>query len=493
MASEKRNTGMSPRRTKIVCTIGPASGSPETLQRLIDAGMDVARLNFSHGTHDEKAETIRLIRAISDRLGKPVAILQDLAGPKVRIGNLAAGPVRLEPGQRFTLTNRSVPGDAREVSLTYAGLPGDVRCGDTLLLSDGALEVTVVEATPSDIVCRVVVGGTLAPHKGINVPSRSLNVSFPTDKDRRDLAFGIEHGVDYVALSFVRTAADVVAARRVAQALTGGEYPPLIAKIEKHEALAEIDAILREADGIMVARGDLGVEIPIERVPRVQKALILKANESAKPVITATQMLRSMVESPRPTRAEATDVANAIMDGTDAVMLSEETAEGKYPVESVQMMDRLARDAEEAGEGRSADGNQALKLRREEAVALAAARLAEQIGAAAIVTCTQSGSTTRLVSKQRPRIPLLAVTPDNKTLRRMALVWGAVPLSMNPADGVEAMERQALQRCMHAGLVREGDVVVVTAGLPLHVPGTTNMVKVTVMGRESGAASPASD
>ena len=472
------------RRTKIVCTIGPASRSAATLEQLVGAGLNVARLNCSHGTRDERAETIGHIRAISDRLGKPVAILLDLAGPKVRIGDLASGPVQLEAGQRFILTNRDVPGDTGGVSLNYTGLPADVHSGDTLLLGDGTLELSIEETTDTDIICRVVVGGMLAPRKGINVPSRSLRVPFLTDKDRLDLAFGIEHSFDYVALSFVRTAADVQAARQAVEGLAGPDGPPLIAKIEKHEALADIDAILAEADGIMVARGDLGVEIPIERVPRVQKMLIREANESAKPVITATQMLRSMVDSPRPTRAEATDVANAIMDGTDAVMLSEETAVGRYPVASVQMMDRLARDAEDAGERRAARADWTVKLQHEEAVALAAAQLAEQIDASAIITCTQSGSTTRLVSKLRPRIPLLALTPDKRTFREMALVWGAIPLLMEPATGAEAMERQALQSAMHAGLVREGDVVVITAGLPLHVPGTTNTVKVAVAGRE---------
>ena len=476
------------RRTKIVCTIGPASCSPAMLEELLSAGMNVARLNFSHGTQDEQAEAIDHIREISDRLANPVAILQDLAGPKVRIGNLASGPVRLETGQTFTLTSRNVPGDAQEASLTYAGLPGDVHHGDTLLLSDGTLEMTVEATTQSDITCRVLVGGMLASRKGINVPSRSLRVPFLTDKDMRDLAFGIEHSVDYVALSFVRTAADVQAARQVVEGLAGADGPPLIAKIEKHEAVTNIDAILNEADGIMVARGDLGVEIPIERVPRVQKTLIRKANESAKTVITATQMLQSMVGSPRPTRAEATDVANAVMDGTDAVMLSEETAVGSYAVASVQMMDRLAFDAEGVMERRYAHVDWTVKLPPEEAVALAAAQLAEQIDAAAIITCTQSGSTTRLVSKQRPRIPLLAVTPDETTFRKMALVWGAIPLMMDSATGAEAMERQALQNAMHAGLVREGDVVVITAGLPLHVPGTTNTVKVAVAGQGEGGS-----
>lgn len=469
------------RRTKIVCTIGPASWDEGVLEELVEAGMDVARINFSHGTPAEHERTIAKVRAVSRRLDKPVAILQDLAGPKVRIGEIAAGRAVLTTGEEFTLTNRPVEGDAHEVSLEYSGLPRDVHRGDTLLLSDGAIELHVEDTTESDIVCRIVVGGTLTGHKGINVPSRSLRVQFPTEKDKRDLKFGIKQGVDFVALSFVRSAEDVQKLR--AFALDGANgVPPFIAKIEKSEALTNIDAILEEADGLMVARGDLGVEIPIEQVPRIQKNLIRKANAAAKPVITATQMLRSMVDSPRPTRAEATDVANAFFDGTDAVMLSEETAEGRYPVESVRMMDRLARDAESEAEKLCRNPMEpAENLPQQEAVALAAKRLAERIGAAAIATCTQSGSTTRLVSKFRPGIPLLALTPDPRTLCHLALVWGAIPLLIAPADQTEEIERQALLAALKAGLVEKGDKVVITVGLPLHRSGTTNTIKVAVV------------
>ena len=468
------------RRTKIVCTIGPASRSPGMLEQLIEAGMDVARLNFSHGTPDERVETIRGIRQIAERLERPVAILQDLAGPKVRIGDLASGPVDLETDQEFVITNRDVPGDSHEVSLSYPDLPRDVQAGDTLLLSDGSLELIVEHTTDRDIRCRVVVGGPLAARKGINVPSRSLRIPFMTDKDRRDLAFGIEHSVDYIALSFVRQAQDVATAREFIENTVHSEPPPLIAKIEKHEALENIGEILSQADGIMVARGDLGVEIPIERVPRVQKDLIGRANRSGKPVITATQMLKSMVDSPRPTRAEATDVANAIGDGTDAVMLSEETAQGRYPVEAVGMLDRLARETEEALPTRYGE-TQTARLTPEEAVAQAAARLAEHIEASAIITCTQSGSTTRLVSKLRPRIPLIAATPESRTYRKLALVWGAIPLLMRPAGSAEEMEREALRTAASAGLIQPGETVVITAGLPLHVPGATNTVKVSTV------------
>jgi pyruvate kinase len=468
------------RRTKIVCTIGPASRPPGVLEQLIEAGMDVARLNCSHGTPEERAGTIRDIREIAGRLDRPVAVLQDLAGPKVRIGDLASGPVHLETDQELVLTNRDVAGDAREVSLSYAGLPGDVQAGDTLLLSDGSLELRVEDTTDRDIRCRVVVGGPLAARKGVNVPSRSLRIPFMTDRDRRDLAFGIEHAVDYIALSFVREADDVAAARAVIQEADCADPPPLIAKIEKHEALENIDEILHRADGIMVARGDLGVEIPIERVPRVQKELIDGANRAGKPVITATQMLKSMVDSPRPTRAEATDVANAIVDGTDAVMLSEESAQGRYPVEAVEMLGRLAGDAETAIAPRDGEVHGS-RLNSEEAVAQAATRLAESIGASAILTCTQSGSTTRLVSRLRPHIPLIAATPEPRTYRKLALVWGAVPLLMRRADTAEEMEKEALRSAVAAGLIRGGETVVITAGLPLHVPGSTNTVKVSVV------------
>jgi len=448
------------------------------LRRLVAAGMDVARLNFSHGTPAEHQEALSHIRAIASEVGRPVAVLQDLAGPKIRVGSIAEGAVDLVSGNTFTLTRRSVPGDASEISVSYDGLAGDVQPGDSLLLSDGALELVVEKTTEDDVVCRVVVGGPLAPRKGINLPSRSVSIPFPTPKDVKDLAFGLQKGVDYVALSFVRTAADVEGVRRLVR--ESGDEVPLIAKIEKHEALEHIDEILAAVDGIMVARGDLGVEIPVEQVPRIQKMLIDKANFVAKPVITATQMLRSMVESPRPTRAEVTDVANAILDGTDAVMLSEETAQGRYPVEAVQVMDRVARDVEGSPGLRIPPpaGERPSPLGAEEAVAEAASKLAAAVGATAVITCTKSGSTTRLVARHRPRTPVLGVTPDERTYRALALVWGAVPLNMAPADSAEDMERQAMRSAVAAGLVRPGDRVVITAGLPLHVPGTTNAIKV---------------
>ena len=469
------------RMTKIVCTLGPASNTPERIEQLLRAGMNVARLNFSHGTQDEKGRAIRQLRSISARLGMPVAILEDLAGPKIRTGVIENEPIQLESGQAFILTGRKVRGNAKEVSLSYPNLPKDVKKGDTILLSDGALELVVREVVGKDIRCRVVVGGPLSSRKGVNLPGGSLSVPILTAKDRSDLGFGLAQGVDYVALSFVRTAEDVEQVRRLMKRI--GKSAPLIAKIEKHEAVANIDRILEVVDGVMVARGDLGVEIPIEDVPRVQKMVIAKANRAGKPVITATQMLKSMVDSPRPTRAEVTDVANAILDGSDAVMLSEETAAGSYPVQAVQVMSRIARATEKDFPYRlwTSKFDHHGPLDSQMAVAHAACRLAEEIHAAAVVTCTQSGSTTRMVSRYRPPMPILAMTPDRTTYHRMGLVWGAAPVRMKPARDADAMEREAVRLAVQHGYVRPGQAVVITAGLPLHVPGTTNLVKVVTL------------
>ena len=467
-------------RTKIVCTIGPSSRSPQVLSQLVEAGMDVARLNFSHGTHDEHAAVIAALREIGSATGRPIAILQDLAGIKIRIGAIAAGTIRLEPGTAFTLTSRAVPGDAREVSLSYPELFRTVRPGDALLLSDGELELRVEEAGAADIRCRVIVGGALSSHKGISLPHRSIAAPGLTAKDQEDLQFGVTQGVDYIALSFVRGAHDIRQARAVLAALAASV--PLIAKIEKHEALGNIDEILAEADGIMVARGDLGVETPLEHVPLLQKMLIEKANRAGKPVITATQMLLSMVENPRPTRAEVGDVANAILDGTDALMLSEETAAGRYPAESVATMKRIAEDTETAFpfeqwmrrfEDRSL---QSLP----EAVAGAACELAEHIGAAVIVAWTESGATARLVAKHRPRRPILALSTLPATARRLALVWGVIPLVAEEGRDTDAMMEKAPGLAMARGLLRPGERAVITAGVPMGVAGSTNLIKAAV-------------
>ena len=469
------------RRTKIVCTIGPASASRPMLEELARAGMDVARLNFSHGTQAEKGALIAVLRAVCADVGRPLAVLQDLAGPKVRTGPLPCGPVTLEAGRPFVLTGRDVPGSDREVSMTYPSLARDVDAGDQLLLSDGAIELAVERVEGADIHCRVVVGGPLGARKGINVPARSLRVPFPTEKDRSDLDFGLQQGVDYVALSFVRSAEDVHQVRRIVAQRQGPAR--LIAKIEKHEAIRNIDEIVSAADGLMIARGDLGVEIPIERIPRTQKALIQAANAAGKPVITATQMLKSMVESPRPTRAEVTDVANAVFDGTDALMLSEETAVGAYAVEAVAMMVRIAEEAEagQPGISPSISAEPSAGAEHQEAVAHAACQLADDIRADAILTCTQSGSTARFVAKYRPGARILAATPDDVVFRQMALGWGVTPLRMPEAESQEHMETLAIEAAVRGGFLSTGQSAVITAGIPLHVAGTTNMIKVVTV------------
>ncbi len=466
-------------KTKIVCTIGPASRDPKILEKLMESGMNVCRLNFSHGTHKEHATLIKDIREVSKRMGLPIAILQDLAGPKIRTAKLRDREfVTLEPGAAFVLTSRDVPGSDGEVGLTYADLPHNVRAGDTILLADGAMELKVDGTTDTDVKCTVVIGGPLGSNKGINLPLRSINAPILSDKDKADLDFGLAQGVDFIALSFVRTAHDVeTVKRRIAKAK---QDIPVIAKIEKFEALDNIDEIVAVADGIMVARGDLGVEIPLESVPRAQKMLIGKANTAAKPVITATQMLRSMVENPRPTRAEVTDVANAIYDGTDAIMLSEETAMGRYPVEAVEVMARVAADTEtnfdyEAWGQRFATTK---KIGFKHAVAHGAVAMARDIKAAAIITCTKSGSTTRLVARYRPRQTLLTMTPVWQTALRMALVFGAVPVVVETTETAEDLERLAISQALQGGWVKSGQPVVITAGLPFNVAGTTNLIKV---------------
>jgi pyruvate kinase len=471
-------------RTKIVCTIGPASSSPKVLAKLARAGMSVARLNFSHGTHAEHRRTIARIRRLSRALGRPISILQDLSGPKIRIGEIGSGTVILRPGSEFVLTARRVAGDSGSATVSYPGLARDVRPGDPLLLSDGAIELEVLETSGRDIRCRVVVGGPLSSRKGVNLPSRSLRLPSLTDKDKADLRFGAGLGVDYIALSFVRSASDI----RAAKALIAreGHAIPVIAKIEKHEALDELEAIARSSDGIMVARGDLGVEIPLEKIPQAQKRIIRTANGLGKPVITATQMLRSMVENPRPTRAEVTDVANAVLDGTDALMLSEETAVGRYPAEAVRVMARIAAETERTpADLKRRDGMlpaDAVRLSTAEAVAAAACSLAERVGASLIVTFTRSGSTARLVSKYRPPCPILAPTSLETTFRRLGLLWGVVPFRVGRMGSEAGMVAQAVRAARATGLARRGGKIVVTAGVPSGVAGLTNLIRVEELG-----------
>lgn len=436
------------RQTKIVCTIGPATSSETDLRALIEAGMNVARLNFAHGDHAQHGAVLARIRALAERLDAPVAVLQDLAGPKVRIGTVADGSITLEAGQPLVLTTDPVEGSTARVSVSYANLPREVEVDDGLLLADGTIQLRVERVTEVDIHCRVLVGGRLGSRKGVNVPSGLSGLPILSEKDLHDLRFGLEQGVDYVGLSFVRSVEDVHAARAHIEALGG--HVPVIAKIETQAALDHFDAIADVADGIMIARGDLSLETPFARVPVVQKQLIAKANRRAKPVITATQMLYSMVSSPQPTRAEVADVANAILDGSDAVMLSEETAVGEHPVRAVEVMVAIARETEsdvlpDALPLRAME----LPLNGEEAVVQAACHLGARLRSDVIVTITATGETARFAAKCRTRQPILALTSDRETYRRLALVRGVVPLLL-PAPVRDAAEPlEAVRSVIH--------------------------------------------
>jgi pyruvate kinase len=465
------------RRAKIVCTVGSASRSAQKIGEIIRAGADMFRLNFSHGTHGEHAETIRVIREASERLSKPVAILQDLQGPRIRLGTFRDGTVTLQRGGRFTLTSRPVPGDAAEVSVDDPVLIREAKPSNRIFIADGLIQLRVAEATDTDLVCEVVDGGILSDHKGVNLPGVDFHREALTDRDRDDIRFGLEQGVDYIAVSFVQGPEDVRAAQRLIQ---GAKQPvPVIAKLETPRAVQRLDEILEVADGVMIARGDLGVEMEPEAVPLVQKDIIEKANDRNVTVITATQMLESMTHNPRPTRAEASDVANAVFDGTDAVMLSAETSIGLFPVEAVQMMHRIV----ESAESRSVRWRRTRKEERRvtgtlpEAACEAAANAAMEIGAKAIVVFTQSGSTARLISKFRPAVPVLAFTPSETVRRRMALYWGVEARFMAPIDDearlIEAVEKMLLDE----GLAQRQDRFVLLSGFPIRRQGPTNMIK----------------
>ncbi|MEW6377498.1 MAG: pyruvate kinase [Thermodesulfobacteriota bacterium] len=468
------------KKTKIVCTIGPASESSQTLEALIQGGMNVARLNFSHGTHEEHLKKIKTLREIADRLKKTITILQDLSGPKIRVGKVKEGGVELRQGEEFSLTNRNILGDEKEASVTYPALPKEVKPRDTLLLSDGTIELQVLETNGQDIRCRVVIGGVLTSHKGINFPTGTILAEPFTEKDREDLLFGIQHGVDLISLSYVRNASDIGGVKRF---LKEKSIPlPVIAKIERRDALENIDEILFASDGIMVARGDLGVETPIEKIPNVQKMLIQKANALGKPVITATQMLRSMVDQTRPTRAEVTDVVNAIYDGTDAVMLSEETASGRFPVEAVQMMAKIAQAAEE-----QFPFEQFLRREMEEttelpqAISHAASFLAGRVGAVTVIVPTESGSTARWVSRLRPRQPILALSRHLSTVRSLNLCWGVYPFLVPEWKDTDDMLERSKRIPKELGMASAGDRIVIIAGVPISIPGTTNLIKVEIV------------
>jgi len=470
------------RKTKIVCTLGPATTDATTMRRLVAAGMDVARINLSHGTHEEHRGRIHAVRAAAESGGKVVAVLGDLGGPKIRLGEVA-GQAELKSGQRFVLTTRPVPGDSQTVSVNYPGLPSEVRPGEAILLADGALELKVIERTGTDVVCEVVVGGTISSRKGVNLPSTRLKISAVTEKDREDIAFAVREKLDYLAVSFVRRAQDVLDARAALEEHAASI--PIISKIEKPEALSALANIIDVSDGIMVARGDLGVEIPLERVPVVQKEIIRKTRMLGKPVITATQMLRSMVDSPRPTRAETTDVANAIIDGTDAVMLSEETAVGRYPVEAVRTMHNIALEAEAAMVQDWFPRAQEPVRRHDlqSAIAQAVLDASKHPDVSVIVTPSARGTTPMLVSRLRPDKPVLMLTESERVARRFALIWGVTPVQVKMPRELDDVFVHAGREARKRGLLAPGGLAIITAGFPIF--GTpTNLIYVYKLERE---------
>jgi pyruvate kinase len=475
----------SQRRAKIVATLGPASNSESVFRDLVRAGVDVARLNFSHGTHEEKRDLIKMIRKVSREEGKPLCILGDLQGPKIRTGKLKDGqPVLLTAGERLTITAREVPGNASLVGTTFKTLAENVEQGSRILLSDGLIELRVHEVLGDDVVCEIINGGMLGEHKGINLPGIPVRVPSLTEKDAEDLEFALKAGVDAIAVSFVRTAEDVRLVRNRVTALGGETW--IIAKLEKPQAIEHLDAILTAADAIMVARGDLGVEIPPERVPAIQKHIIRRAAEFRKPVITATQMLESMIENPRPTRAEVSDVANAVYDGTDAVMLSGESAVGKYPVETVSMMARIVADAErnikeqnytEARERRTS-------LSIAETICEATAHAADDLDLRGIALFTESGQTARQLSKYHPSAPIFALSPVEVTINRLNLLWGTTPIRCPKVNTTEALVDCAEQLLEQNGFVRNREVIAIVAGTRTK-SGSTNFLRLHVMGEHA--------
>jgi len=469
------------KRTKIIATIGPASSTPAIIAKLVKAGMDAARLNFSHGERRDHLHRIRLIRQASLHAGKPIAIIQDLQGPKLRVGVMQNDGATLKRGDLVTVTAKKVLGTASVISITYPRLAKELASGDTILFDDGKLEARVVRKNGCDLLCKVIRGGILKSHKGVNLPGAKLTLPSLSRKDREDLLFGIEQGVDYIALSFVRTASDIEATRAFLR--KAGANIPIIAKIEKPEAIDNLGEIIHAADGIMVARGDLGVEMSPERVPLLQKLIIRACNDAEKPVITATQMLESMIESPQPTRAEASDVANAILDGTDCVMLSGETAVGKHPVQAIAVMARIAEQAETSLEPLPPDRHIG---GMDESVAHAACRAAAEQHASAIVTFTQSGSTALLVSKHRPSADIIAPTPFERVARKVSLYWGVIPVILKAMKTTDAMIRGVEAIMLEKDLARKRDLIVITAGVPIGVAGSTNMMKLHRVGELKG-------
>ena len=463
-------------RTKIVCTLGPSSATSEVIGSLLDAGMSVARINFSHGTHETHARTIAIVRQLAAERKRPVAILGDLQGPRIRIGDLET-PVNVGPGDEVILCDETIS-SGPDLPVTYTDIARDVKVGDRVLIDDGLIELVVLDIKAQRVVTRVLHGGEIRSHKGMNLPGVQVSAPSITDKDRADAKFAVEQGLDYLALSFVRRAEDLAALRELIP-----KDLLVISKIEKDSALDDIENIIRASDGVMVARGDLGVELPFEEVPLVQKRLIRLANQLGRPVITATQMLESMIEHPRPTRAEASDVANAILDGTDAVMLSAETAAGAYPELAVRAMRRIIAEIEKNGVSPRREERKAglVGASTEETIAVATRAAAVLLDAPLVVVFTKSGFSARIVASQRPDVPILGLTPVERTYNQLSLIWGVIPALGPPVDTYVKMFEYARTEILQRGLAKQGDRVLVTAGVPFDVPGTTNLVKVEVV------------
>lgn len=472
------------KKTKIVCTIGPASENPEILEQLINNGMNVARLNFSHGTHEEHLAKIKTIRRIRRKLNVPVAIMLDTKGPEIRTGNFKVDEIFLKPGDIFTLTTRDVEGDQSIVSVSYDGLPDDVSVGSEIYIDDGLVQLEVIEIKDgTDVVCKALNNGILSDHKGVNLPGSKTNLPAITPKDVDDIKFGIENDIDIIAASFVRKKEDVYDIRKVLED-HGGEHIKIISKIESQEGVDNLDEIIEASDGIMVARGDLGVEIRTELIPLVQKEIIRKCNDAAKPVITATQMLDSMIRNPRPTRAETTDVANAIIDGTDCVMLSGETAGGKYPVEAVKTMRNICVTTELSDDFYQNIYDVKIKSANTttNSIAKSTKNIAEELNAQAIISCTASGNTSRVISKFKPKTNIIAATISDRVARQLSIVWGVYPIVIQEAKETDELIERAIVGALSEEYVKEGDLTVVTAGIPLGVSGTSNLIKVHVIG-----------
>lgn len=471
------------RKTKIICTLGPATKDEEILRELMLNGMSVARINFSHGSHEEHKQTIEKVKEIRKRLKLPVALLLDTKGPEVRIGDFENGKIELKQGQTFVLTTNEIIGNETMVSITYKDLIKDVSLGNNILIDDGLLALEIVSLTDTDIVCRVLNDGVISNHKGVNVPGVELRMPFISEKDYEDIVFGIENGFDFIAASFTRTADDILQIRKIFQKYNCYQIN-IIAKIENMQGVENIDEIIRVADGIMVARGDMGVEIPLEDVPVIQKEIIRKVYKAGKQVITATQMLDSMMKHPRPTRAEATDVANAIYDGTSAIMLSGETAAGLYPIEALKTMDKIAERAEE-------DIDYASRFREREninnpditnAISHATCTTALDLNASVIITVTKSGRTARMISKYRPTCPIIGCSTYEHICRQLNLSWGVIPVQIEEESNTDELFEHAVDAAEKAGYVHSGELAVITAGVPLGISGTTNLIKVHVVG-----------